>query len=125
MQQEEFLKEKKGANFFGFEIIDADGKKSSKLAVLRGNGTLKLTKNELLFSRWMPKKEFVIPLDQIEKVEIKRVHNLKTKFLPVLRVFYPEGEGTKVFGVCIGFKKETKQWKQELENAINELKKQD
>ncbi len=43
MKNNALLKEEKRTNFFGFESVDENGKKHSNPAVLRGNGTLKLT----------------------------------------------------------------------------------
>lgn len=122
MSKTKTIKEKKGANFFGFETIGEDGKIHHNLAVIRGNGTLTLTSKELIFERWLPKKEFVVPLEKIEKIEIKRVHNLKTKLLPILRVYFQDEENFKVMGICLGFKKATQEWVDEVESAAKARK---
>ena len=113
--------EKKGANFLGIERIDRNGRKYYQLAVIRGNGNLKLTKKGVYFERWLPKKEFFIPFEKIRKVELGRWHNLKSfVFLPVLKIAYEERGETKIFGICIGWKKETMVWKDMIEKqAMN------
>ncbi|MBT3356410.1 hypothetical protein HN784_01520 [bacterium] len=118
MVKESIIKEKKGANFFGFEAIDEAGRVHHNLAVIRGNGTLKLTSSALIFERWLPKKTFSIPLEKIEKIEIKRIHNLKTKLLPILRVYFAGQESFQILGVCLGFKKATMEWQEEIEKAM-------
>lgn len=105
---------KRSANFFGFEVIEPDGTKKNKLFVIRGNGTLRLRKDEVFFKRWLPGKAFSIPMKSIVKLDIKRVHNLKTKLLPVLRIHYKEEGELKIFGVCVGFLDETNKWKDEI-----------
>ena len=108
---------KKGANFFGFEIVSAAGKKKSQPLVIRGNGDLALTKEAVIFKRWLPKKTFEIPLEKISNLEIKRAHNLKTKLLPLLRIHYRQDGEVKIFGVCVGFLDETNKWRDEITKA--------
>ncbi|MCK4311177.1 MAG: hypothetical protein KAW88_00400 [Candidatus Cloacimonetes bacterium] len=116
---ENIILEKKGANFFGIERIDLNGKKHYKLAVIRGNGNLKLTKSGVTFSRWLPKKEFFIPFEKIREVNVRRSHNLKSSiFLPVLKITYEEEEELKIFGVCLGRKKDTYIWKDKIEELM-------
>ncbi len=116
---EDIILEKKGANFFGIERIDLNGKKHYKLAVIRGNGNLRLTKKGVYFSRWLPKKGFFIPFKKIRKVNVRRSHNLKSFiFLPVLKITYEEKGELKIFGVCIGRKKETNTWKEKIEELM-------
>ena len=115
---EDIILEKKGANFFGIERIDLNGKRHYKLAVIRGNGHLKLTKKGVYFSRWLPRKEFFIPLEKIREVNVRRSHNLKSFiFLPVLKITYEEEE-LKIFGVCLGRKKDTNIWKDKIEKLM-------
>ena len=118
-KEEITILEKKGANFFGFERIDKNGKKHYKLAVIRGNGNLRLTKKGVYFCRWLPKKEFFIPMEKIKEVKLARSHNLKSfLLLPVLKIIYEEAGELKVFGVCVGWKKDTNIWKDEIEKLI-------
>jgi len=116
---ENIILEKKGANFLGIERIDRNGRKHYQLVLIRGNGNLKLTKEGVYFERWLPKKEFFIPFKKIKKVELGKCHNLKSFiFLPVLKIAYEEKGETKIFGVCIGWKKETMVWKDMFEKQV-------
>jgi len=75
----------KEVNFFG--------QKSDGRTQLRGNGSLLLTPDELHFLRWLPKKNIVIPLDNIEKVE--RVNSFlgKSKNRELLKVEFSNHQG--------------------------------
>ena len=116
---EDIILEKKGTNFFGIERIDLNWKRHHKLAVIRGNGHLKLTKKGVYFSRWLPRKEFFTPLEKIREVNVRRSHNLKSFiFLPVLKITYEEKEELKIFGVCISRKKDTNIWKDKIEKLM-------
>jgi len=115
---EETIIEKKGVNFLGIEHIDKDGKVHWELFVIRGNGNLKLTGKGLYFSQWLPEKELFIPVESILKVEIGNSHNGKWSLFKVLRVFYKDEEGVKVFGVCIGRKKTSLEWKNKIESLL-------
>ncbi len=77
----------KEVNFFG--------QKSDGRTQLRGNGSLLLTPDELHFLRWLPKKNIVIPLDNIEKVE--RVNSFlgKSKNRELLKVEFSNHQGEK------------------------------
>jgi len=61
-------------------------------------------------------------IEDIEKVEIKRFHNLKTKFLPILKVYFTDKKELKIFGVCVGFKKATEEWKNNIERLVEKNK---
>ncbi|TDO93936.1 hypothetical protein DFR79_10588 [Halanaerobium saccharolyticum] len=77
----------KEVNFFG--------QKSEGRTQLRGNGSLLLTPDELHFLKWVPKKNIVIPLDNIEKVE--RVNSFlgKSKNRELLKVEFSNQQGEK------------------------------
>jgi hypothetical protein len=77
----------KEVNFFG--------QKSSGRTQVRGNGSLLLTPDELHFTRWMPKKSLVIPLDDIENIE--RVDSFlgKRKKRELLKVDFKNSKGEK------------------------------
>lgn len=72
--------ENKWANFFGIERIDTKGKTHSQLGAMRGNGNLCLTEKGIYFKRWIPKKEFFIPLEKIEKSTSEDSTILKQNF---------------------------------------------
>jgi hypothetical protein len=74
---DEPLMQAKGALFFGFEVIRPDGERHPELKVLRGNGNLVLTRTELRFTRWLPRTEFVIPLDRVKWTAVAKSHNRK------------------------------------------------
>lgn len=118
MNEESIILKKRGANFFGIEQIDRKGKKHYKVVVIRGNGNLILTKEGVHFSRWVPKKRFFIPKHLIRKVDVKRLHNLKFIGWPILRIYYEEQDKTNIFGVCVGWKKDTLKWKEKIEELL-------
>lgn len=111
--------ERRGANFFGFERIDSSGKLHHEPWVWRGNGDLRLMHEGLHFRRWLPGKQFFIPIETITKVELGRWHNRKTKWPAiVVKVFYTEDGLTRVFGASPGLRPEAERWKRAIESAI-------
>ncbi len=119
---------KQFSNFFGLERVDKSGKLHRDLGVVRGNGDLFLTKDEIYFIQIMPSREFHIPLSKIIKVEIKGSHNGKSKWpMKVLRIHYEDNSETQIFGVALGgkfsFKKgwedDAFEWKEAIEKLIN------
>src|SRR6056297_2797174 len=77
----------KEVNFFG--------QKSAGRAQMRGNGSLLLTPDELHFLRWIPKKDIIIPLNDIENIE--RVNSFlgKKKNNELLKVEFNNKQGKK------------------------------
>jgi hypothetical protein len=77
----------KEVNFFG--------QKSAGRAQMRGNGSLLLTPDELHFLRWVPKKNIIIPLDNIENIE--RVNSFlgKRKNKELLKIEFNNHQGEK------------------------------
>ena len=77
----------KEVNFFGQE--------SAGRAQMRGNGSLLLTPDELHFLRWIPKKDIIIPLNDIENIE--RVNSFlgKKKNNELLKVEFNNHQGKK------------------------------
>lgn len=75
----------KEVNFFG--------QKSAGRSQVRGNGSLLLTPDELHFLRWLPKKDIVIPLDNIENIE--RVNSFlgKSKNRELLKIDFNNHNG--------------------------------
>jgi hypothetical protein len=74
-----------GANFFGQE--------SSGVGQLRGNGTLVLTDQELYFERWLPQREYRIPLSAIHSIETPTAFLGKSNSRPLLKVNYQDADG--------------------------------
>lgn len=72
-------------NFFGQE--------SAGVMQGRGNGTLVLTDSELYFERWVPRKEYRIPLAAIDSLETPTAFLGKTMFRPLLRVNFKNDAG--------------------------------
>ena len=70
------------------------GQESKGVAQMRGNGSLVVTASELYFERWLPRKEFRIPLANIQSIETpkqflgKRIGNR-----PLLKVVYRDESG--------------------------------
>ncbi|MBD3190274.1 MAG: hypothetical protein GF308_06505 [Candidatus Heimdallarchaeota archaeon] len=101
----EVIKSTRGANFFGLE---SKGNKQ-----IRGNGNLFLTDKCLYFKMWVLKKEIIIPLSAIEKLETPKWHIGKSKFRPLLKIFFINKSG----------KKDSAAWLvKDLENWINVIK---
>ncbi|MBN2430159.1 MAG: hypothetical protein JXQ27_01730 [Acidobacteria bacterium] len=67
-----------GANFFG--------QQSRGRGQIRGNGALVLTEDKLCFLLAAPRREYVIPLQQITGVSLPKSHLGKTILRPLLRV---------------------------------------
>jgi hypothetical protein len=74
-----------GALFFGQESRGA--------MQMRGNGTLILTDDELLFKQWVVNKEFRIPLKAVQLIETPRSFLGKTQGVELLKVSYLNESG--------------------------------
>ena len=68
------------ANFFGLE--------SKGVWKVRGNGVLILTKEELFFGMWKPKKELIIPIISILEVTNPKSHMHRSAFRPLLKISF-------------------------------------
>lgn len=75
------------------KTVDYFGQKSSGKAQIRSNGSLLLTPDKLHFSRWLPKKDIIIPLQNIENIE--RVNSFlgKNKGKEFLKVEFSNHKG--------------------------------
>ena len=113
------LLEKVGANSFGFETVDDDGRKHRDQKVIRGNGSLTLTPDALTFQQAVPAVNTVIAVDHIEWVKTARApHGKSFGFLPVLQVAFRAATETRIFGVCVGRQAETHEWVTALEGLL-------
>lgn len=115
----DYLLEKKGANYFGEESVGVDGVKHLHMAVLRGQGLLTLTGSNLNFKQWISGNEYNIPLAKVFFVSYTRSHNGKSNFFPVLQIHYRnDDQEHRIFGVQVGWKKDTLKWKEKIEQLI-------
>ncbi|MBZ0286744.1 MAG: hypothetical protein K8I30_03950 [Anaerolineae bacterium] len=73
------------ANFYGQE--------SKGVMQTRGTGTLVLTDTELYFEKWVPQREYRIPLSAIQAIETPSSYLGKTNFRPILKVVYRDESG--------------------------------
>lgn len=133
MTMEDYLVKKKGANFFGFERVDAQGKLHYNPYALKSNGDLYLTEKGVTFIQWGFTKGINIPFDSISRIDIRTWHNMKMKWPgKVLRLYLKEGDETKIFGVKVGGKlsvvggwqDEAYVWKKQIEAKIAALPKE-
>ena len=75
------------------ENVNFYGQQSQRLKQVRGNGTLAIASDELYFVRWIPQKEYIVPLRDIESVEIVKSFLGKTNFRPLLKINFRNAEG--------------------------------
>ncbi|MEW6096278.1 MAG: hypothetical protein AB1567_07110 [bacterium] len=110
-----------GAVYLGIEK-EGDtwlGKLTGELTIC-GEGNLKLSTEGVTFKRWLPPREFFIPLKKIKRVELGTTHLLKPVFPGrVLRIVYQESEDTLIFGVWLGTRDGMK-WKTKIESLLSE-----
>ncbi len=69
------------------------GQESLGLKQVRGNGILILSETELFFGMLIPRKDFLIPLNLINKIDIVKSHLGKTKGRKLLKVFFINKNG--------------------------------
>jgi len=113
------IREQRGANYMGFEVVEPDGGTRREPKVIRGNGELTLTSSELRFVRWIPKLVIVIALDSVSGVEVGKSHNGKwVGFHPVVKVRFAGPDGERILGVLVGGKKEASAWAEAIRGAI-------
>ena len=72
-------------NFFGLESLGS--------WKIRGNGVLILTKKELFFGMWKPKKELLIPVKSIIEVRNPKSHMYRSAFRPLLKIIFKNESG--------------------------------
>ncbi|MGD8412685.1 MAG: hypothetical protein PVF33_00545 [Candidatus Latescibacterota bacterium] len=89
----QIVRESIGANFFG--------RSSKGIGQIRGNGALVLTPQELYFIMFAPRKELIIPLDDVTSVSTPRSHLGKTIGSKLLKVDFrtPAGEDAAAWAV--------------------------
>lgn len=109
-----------GAVYLGIEK-EGDtwlGKLTGELTIC-GEGNLKLSTEGITFKRWLPPREFFIPLEKIKRVELGTTHLLKPVFPgKVLRIVYQESTDIYIFGVWLGSRDGIK-WKTKVEALLS------
>ncbi|MDA3790895.1 MAG: hypothetical protein PF503_20665, partial [Desulfobacula sp.] len=96
------------ANFFG--------EKSKGGKQIRGNGAIVLTKDQLFFIRAMPFKEYIIPIESINRVSMPNSFNGKSVFSKLLCVHY-NVEGIED-SIAWAIKNPVK-WKESIESLLS------
>lgn len=75
----------KEVNFFG--------QKSAGRTQIRGNGSLLLTPDEIHFLRWLPKKDIIIPLENVKNIERVNKFLGKKKKEELLKIDFDNYQG--------------------------------
>ena len=73
------------SNFFGLE--------SAGVWKVRGNGVLLLTKEDLFFGMWKPKKDLLIPVNSIIEVTNPKSHMHRSVLKPLLKITFTNEKG--------------------------------
>ena len=94
------LRKRAGEHFAGLTLLrenDANsfGVESGGVWQVRGNGTLALTKHELLFAQWAPNRLLRIPRRSIVEATTTRSHLGKTIGRDLLKVVWSTDLGTR------------------------------
>ncbi|MCG3226291.1 MAG: hypothetical protein H7645_05170 [Candidatus Heimdallarchaeota archaeon] len=84
-QEEEILEISLFSNFYGIA--------SKKYKQIRGNGVLILTKDEIFFGMFIPKREIKISLKSIIEIKTPKWFLGKTRFRPTLAIVFINEEG--------------------------------
>lgn len=88
--QEAILMVSSSANFFGVA--------SRKGRQIRGNGVLAVTREQVVFLQWVPKKRLTIPIRSISHVSSVKAFNGKTRFRPLLKIEFTDEIGQQEAG---------------------------
>ena len=110
-----------GAVYLGIEKEGDSwlGKLTGELTIC-GEGNLKLSTEGVTFKRWLPPREFFIPIEKIKRVELTTTHLLKPVFPGrVLRIVYQETKDVLIFGIWLGTRDGIK-WKAKIEGLLLE-----
>jgi hypothetical protein len=83
--EEEILEISLFSNFFGVA--------SRKYKQVRGNGVLILTKENIIFGMFIPKREIKVPIKSIMEIKTPKWFLGKTRFRPVLAISFINEEG--------------------------------
>lgn len=69
------------------------GRKSEGVGQMRGNGTMLITDDELVFELWIPRKLIVIPLENITSIATPKSFLGKSYFKPLLQLDFTDETG--------------------------------
>ncbi|MBY9004394.1 MAG: hypothetical protein KGD73_10515 [Candidatus Lokiarchaeota archaeon] len=96
-RQEEIMKKFEGQKVLGaFGSANYFGLESKGVKQVRGNGVLVLTEEKLYFEMWVkPKTILEIPIKSIKEIDTVKSHLHKSKFRPLLKVFFINGLGER------------------------------
>ena len=101
----EIMISSRNVNFFG--------QKSRGLRQIRGNGTLILTRSELYFEMWKPKRTLTIPVKNITKIETPKRFLSKSIFRPLLKVTFNGENGQE--DSAAWYVRELEEWLKQLD----------
>jgi hypothetical protein len=105
------------------DVLTADlfsnffGQKSRGLAQIRGNGGLVLLRDRLYFLLAVPRRELVIPLENITDVSLPMSFLGKSVLRPLLRVDFSTAVGADAAAWAL---RDPGQWKTALEQAMHD-----
>jgi len=102
-----------GANFFGQESL--------RYKQIRGNGVLVLTSEELFFGMWLPKREYLIPLENIHSFDTPKSFLGKSRFQPLLKVTFTNDKGQT--DSCAWLVRDVHLWVERIQEYVDSKKK--
>jgi len=96
------------ANFFGLESLG--------VWKIRGNGVLLLTKEELIFGMWKPKRDLLILVRNIIEISNPKSHMHRSVFRPLLKIVFKNERGES--DSAAWYVRELDKWNQILNELI-------
>ncbi len=96
------------ANFFGLESLG--------VWKIRGNGVLLLTKEELIFGIWKPKRDLLILVRNIIEISNPKSHMHRSVFRPLLKIVFKNERGES--DSAAWYVRELDKWNQILNELI-------
>jgi len=97
------------ANFFG--------QKSLGVRKIRGNGVLLLSKKELFFGMWKPKRDYVIPVRIITEISNPKSHMHRSINRPLLKIDFKNEQGES--DSAAWYVQELDKWNQSLNQLLD------
>ena len=86
-------------NFRDIELLISDdranffGQKSLEVRKIRGNGVLLLSKKDLFFGMWKPKRDYLIPVSNITRISNPKSHMHRSINRPLLKIDFKNEQG--------------------------------
>ena len=96
------------ANFFGLESLG--------VWKVRGNGVLLLTKKEIFFGLWKPKRDLLILVKSIIEITTPKSHMHRSVFKPLLKLVFKNEQGET--DSAAWYIRELDKWNQVLNEMI-------